>query len=105
MGINENIQNVENDLNRLEEEVRARSIAWDMLQDIKTMNKRMFIIIVVILSLWFSSIAGFVWYLNQYDYVSYQQDSEGYNNINTHIQGDVNNNNGAESKSANQENG
>jgi hypothetical protein len=43
--------------------------------------------------LWFSTIIGFVWHLNQYDFASYtyEQDGDGYNNVNTGMQGDVNN--------------
>lgn len=44
---------------------------------------------IIVLCLWFSTIGGFVWYLNQYDFTSYSQDGEGYNNINTGEQGDV----------------
>lgn len=29
--------------------------------------------------LWFSSIIVFIWYINQYDYVSYEQDGNGIN--------------------------
>lgn len=51
----------------------------------------------LILVLWFLSVivivGGFLVYLNQYEFVSeeitYTQDGEGYNNINTGTQGDV----------------
>lgn len=51
----------------------------------------------LILVLWFLSVivivSGFLVYLNQYEFVSeeitYTQDGEGYNNINTGTQGDV----------------
>ena len=41
--------------------------------------KRLIITLMVIIFLWFATIGGFVWYLNQYDFESYvyEQDGEG----------------------------
>ena len=46
-------------------------------------------------------IMALVWFISQYDYVSYTQDGMGVNNICTSIGGDINN--GAESENPNQE--
>lgn len=53
-----------------EAEKETRSFAYDLLCEFKALNKRLFIIIIVILMLWFSTICGFVWYINQFDYTS-----------------------------------
>lgn len=74
----------------------------DIINDYRMMIKRLFILVLVVLGLWACTIGGFVWYLNQYDFVSYTQDGEGYNNINNRVEGDIYNN-GAESQSQNPE--
>ncbi len=45
----------------------------------------------VVLALWAATIAGFMWYLNQYDFVSYEQDGNGNNYMNSDVGGDVHN--------------
>lgn len=57
MGLKENIQ-------ELEEKVEQTSFAYEMLKDMKTQNKRLFIIILVILGMWFITGAYLVWILN-----------------------------------------
>ena len=62
---------------------------WTLSRELAKSNRRMFIIIIVVVSLWVASlagtIAGFLWYLNQYDFVSeeysYTQDGQGTNII------------------------
>ena len=44
-------------------------------------NKRLVAIIAALVALWFSTIGLFVWYLNQYDFISYEQDGKGVNII------------------------
>jgi len=46
-------------------------------------TKRLIIAMFVVIALWFSTIGMFVWYLNQYDFESYEytQDGEGLNII------------------------
>ena len=54
----------------LEEKINQnedKSIILELLQDLKATNKRMFIIILVILSMWLSTIAGFVYYELQFE--------------------------------------
>ena len=52
---------------------------------------------------WAITVISFVWLWAQYDYVSYQQDGEGYNNINFQSEGNVNNNGTAGQSSNEQE--
>lgn len=55
-----------------------RSTEWSLSLELAKSNKRMFIILITVIILWFASVAGFVFYLNQYDFTDYeiQQDGE-----------------------------
>lgn len=90
----------ETDLKDVVEEEEAEGIAMELLHDFKEHNKRMdeynkrLISIVKTLSISFALtviaiVAAFLIYLYQYDFQSYSQDGNGYNNINTGEQGDV----------------
>jgi hypothetical protein len=46
------------------EEVREKSFAMELLKDYKKANKRQFIIILVILTMWFATIGYLVYVLN-----------------------------------------
>lgn len=46
------------------------NLAMDLLKDYKLNFKRVFALLVTVLFLWMATIVGFVWYLNQYDFVS-----------------------------------
>ena len=78
------------------------SFAMELLKGYSTQAKRWFIAFLVVVVLWFATIGGFIWYLNQYDYESYEtvieaeQDGEGIN-----IVGGGNVDYGAESKDYN----
>lgn len=52
-------------------------------------NKRLFIALLVAIVLLFASNGAWLVYESLYDTVSYSQDGEGLNNINTGTQGDV----------------
>lgn len=56
-------------------------------------NKRQLIVILILSILMFLSNLAWLWYINQYDFVSeeivYSQDGQGLNNINTGMQGGV----------------
>lgn len=43
-----------------------QSLAMELINDYKKQNKRLFIIIVVVLTLWFATIGGFVYYICNY---------------------------------------
>lgn len=55
-----------------------RSTEWSLSLELAKSNKRMFVILITVIVLWFATIAGFVFYLNQYDFTDYeiQQDAE-----------------------------
>lgn len=45
------------------ESVKEQSLAMELLKDAKKTNKRMFILIIVILTMWFASIGFFIYYI------------------------------------------
>ena len=65
MSIKEDIEKVENKMKKLEEE----SFAMELIRGCKQTNKRLFIIILVILGMWFATIGYLVWLLNDIEYV------------------------------------
>lgn len=61
--------------------MKDNSFAMEILNDYKKANKRMFIIILVILVMWFSTIGYLVYILNDIGTIEVTQDNEnGYNN-------------------------
>lgn len=62
--------------------MEEKSLAWELLQDTKKANKRMFIVILVILVMWFVTIGLFVYYVNTtgYEVVTETADTEGEGN-------------------------
>lgn len=64
MSIKEDIEKVQKKVSVIEEQ----SFAMELLQDAKRTNKRMFVIIIIILILWFSSIGLFIYYIKTTGY-------------------------------------
>lgn len=58
MSIKDDIEKVQKKVNVIEEQ----SFAMEILKDAKRTNKRMYVIIIIILILWFSSIGLFIYY-------------------------------------------
>ena len=56
-----------NDKNNVE-----RSTEWSLSVELAKSNKRMFVILITVIILWFATIAGFVLYMSQYDYSNYE---------------------------------
>lgn len=71
------------------EETKDKGIAMELLEEIKLQSKRWMIAFFVVLGLWAATIFGFGIFISQYEVESYEQDGNGYNNINTGEQGDV----------------
>ena len=80
MSLREDIERVEKKMKRIEEE----SLAMELLKDARKTNKRMFVMILVILCMWFVTIGYLVYVLNDVSSVEtteISQDNEnGYNN-------------------------
>ena len=77
-------------------EDKDKTLAMELLTDLKATNKRQFIVNITMAVLWFSSIVCivgiFVWYINQFDYYTEKTTLDG-NGINNYIgnDGDINN--------------
>lgn len=77
--IKEDIMEIKKEVNELKEQ----SLAYEILQDSKKANKRMFILLVIVLCMWFTTIGYLVYILNDIGTVSEtitQENSSGYNN-------------------------
>lgn len=76
--------------------IEEKSLARELLEDAKRTNKRMFIIILVILFMWFATIGYLVYILNDIGTIEtttqeVQQESESGNNNFVGGNGDINN--------------
>lgn len=74
----EELDNIKQEVHELQE----HSFAMELLKDQKKQNKRQFIIILVILSMWFASIGLFIYYINTtgYEKITETADSQGEGN-------------------------
>ena len=76
--------------------MKEQSLAMELLQDYKKANKRMFIIIIIILTMWFATIGYLVYILNDIGTIETttqqveQENKEGNNNF-IGGNGDINN--------------
>ena len=65
-----------------------KTLAMELLTDLKATNKRQFIVNITMAVLWFSSIVCivgiFVWYINQFDYYTEKTTLDG-NGVNNYI--------------------
>lgn len=79
MGLREDIENMEKKIQNIEQE----SLAMEMLKDYKKANKRQFIIILVILSMWFATVGYLIYILNDLTVVTdeYTQEISEFDSI------------------------
>ena len=56
--------------------MEEKSLAMELIQDYKKANKRQFIIILVILTMWFISVGLFVYYINTTGYETITETAE-----------------------------
>ena len=54
------------DIDYMKKELKEQSLAMCLLQDMKLMNKRLYNTLIVVLLLWFATVGGFVYYINNY---------------------------------------
>lgn len=92
MGIKEDLEQIEKRV----ENVEMQSFAMMLLKDYKKQNKRLFIIIITILIMWFLTIGYLVYILNDIGTIEtstqeVQQESESGNNNFVGRNGDINN--------------
>lgn len=50
------------------QDVKEQSLALELIKDARQTNKRLFVIIIIILVLWFASIGLFIYYINTTGY-------------------------------------
>ena len=77
MSLKEDIEEIQEKAEILETQSFARSI----LEDYKKANKRMFVIIIIILIMWFSTIGYLVYLLNDISYVETTQEIDDVDSI------------------------
>lgn len=68
MGVREDLNEVKDKIKEIRKENEENSFAMELLKGYKTANRRLFIIILVILSFWFATIGAFVYYINTTGY-------------------------------------
>lgn len=54
------------DIDYMKKELKEQSLAMCLLQDMKLMNKRLYNTLIIIILLWFATVVGFVYYINNY---------------------------------------
>lgn len=54
------------DIDYMKKELKEQSLAMCLLQDMKLVNKRLYNTLIVVMLLWFATIVGFVYYINEY---------------------------------------
>lgn len=54
------------DIDYMKKELKEQSLAMCLLQDMKTMNKRLYNTLIIVLLLWVATVVGFVYYINEY---------------------------------------
>ena len=54
------------DIDYMKKELKEQSLAMCLLQDVKLMNKRLYNTLIVVILLWFATVVGFVYYINNY---------------------------------------
>lgn len=84
MGLKEEVKDIRKEVSEVKE-IKKQSLAKEMLEDYKKQNKRLFIIIILILCMWFATGCYLVYILNDTGVIEtteeVTQDNEnGYNN-------------------------
>lgn len=54
------------DIDYMKKELKEQSLAMCLLQDMKLMNKHLYNTLIVVILLWFATVVGFVYYINNY---------------------------------------
>ena len=54
------------DIDYMKKELKEQSLAMCLLQDMKLVNKRLYNTLIIVLLLWFATVVGFVYYINNY---------------------------------------
>lgn len=73
MGMKEDLNEVKEEISEMKRENEDMSFAMELLKDQRKQNKRLFVIILVILTMWFATIGYLVYVLND---IGVQETSE-----------------------------
>lgn len=78
------------------EKIEQESFAMEMLRESAKNAKRWFMAFIVILVCWLATIGSFVWFLNQYNFESYEVSTDGGGNAyyQNEVTGDIYNGKG-----------
>lgn len=91
MGVRDEIMEIRENL----KEIREQGFALEILKDYKKTNKRMFIVLMTVIFMWVATIAGFIYYICNYDHEetteTYTTELDTGGNGVIDIGGDVNN--------------
>lgn len=68
MGMKEDLNEVKEEISEMKRENEDMSFAMELLKDQRKQNKRLFVIILVILTMWFATIGYLVYVLNDIGY-------------------------------------
>lgn len=79
--MNDKIEQVQKAVNEVAEKVEERSLAMEILVELRANCKRWFNAFVIVVILWALTIAGFLWYINQYDYSTTVEATGIYNAV------------------------
>lgn len=80
MGLREDVEKLEQKANSIE-----KSFAFEFLTDYKKTNKRLFVIILVILGMWFATIGYLVYTLNDIGVTETTQEITDFDTINGNV--------------------
>lgn len=94
MSLKEDIKDMKKEVSEVKE-IKKQSLAREMLEDYKKQNKRLFIILIIVLVMWFATGAYLVYILNDTGTIeeteTVTQDNKGGNNNYIGNNGDINN--------------
>lgn len=54
------------DIDYMKKELKEQSLTMCLLQHMKIMNKRLYNTLIIVILLWFATVVGFVYYINNY---------------------------------------
>lgn len=74
---------IDEDINKIEEKVEKQSFAMELLKfskdqnkQLERANKRLVTILIIIVSMWFLTIGGFLYYIFTVDYITTEETAE-----------------------------
>ena len=87
MGMREDVMAVQKQV----QELKEQSFAYEILRDYKKQNKRLFVILIIVLCMWFATIGAFIYYINTTGYETVTEEVETDNGGNACIGDSCNN--------------